>query len=692
MMFNKIAFILFLSLISASALVAQEVTLGTLLKEMVAREQLAMFPERDYTTEQFSSYDRRSVKPDEENWFANQDNTNFIRREVTENGDEWVMFDSQYPGAIVRWWMTFWGTGGEGIIRIYLDGAAKPVVEGTAFEVVSGGKIVGPPLSTSVSELTPYDKRGHNLYFPIPYGKSCKITYQNKDIITNEKGEIVDKSAAIYYIINYRKYNAETRIESFTRNSITSYARELSEAQLSLAMPFDKLLATPPTESMKMRKLASGATMKLALSGANYIKALSMQLEAEDLPQALRSTILSVSFDQRETLKIPVGDFFGTGYEINPYETYYTKVFNNGTLFSAWPMPFQTEASISITNLGEQEVKVQDLNVYLAPWQWDARSMYFGGSWKQWYDKATLSGPTKEDLTFTTLEGKGVYVGDLVTIYNNIAAWWGEGDEKIYVDGEDFPSHFGTGSEDYYGYAWSRPPVFSHPYIAQPDGSGNLDEGTAINIRFRGLDKIPFQESLKMTMELWHHTQTTVNYAPTTFFYLRPEGKTLTAFDEQEAKRTVTLKTEVSSAKTKPVMKAGKIQGENLEAIRIDAGTLGPQRWEEPMWEEDAHLWWRQLEVGDELHLQFISDQAYNQENIEFQLTKAKDYGIATITLNDRAEITFDAYAPEVSVEQVLMKNANIKKGVNTLMIRIKGKNDQALPGYYFGIDYLSVK
>ena len=35
--------------------------------------------------------------------------------------------------------------------------------------------------------------------------------------------------------------------------------------------------------------------------------------------------------------------------------------------------------------------------------------------------------------------------------------WWGEGDEKFFVDGEKFPSTFGTGSEDYFGYAWCHP-------------------------------------------------------------------------------------------------------------------------------------------------------------------------------------------------------------------------------------------
>ena len=47
--------------------------------------------------------------------------------------------------------------------------------------------------------------------------------------------------------------------------------------------------------------------------------------------------------------------------------------------------------------------------------------------------------------------------------------WATKGDEKVYVDGETFPSHFGTGTEDYYGYAWGRyEPWINHPFVAQP--------------------------------------------------------------------------------------------------------------------------------------------------------------------------------------------------------------------------------
>ena len=124
------------------------------------------------------------------------------------------------------------------------------------------------------------------------------------------------------------------------------------------------------------------------------------------------------------------------------------------------------------------------------------------------------------DFNYVTVDGKGVYVGDALTVYNRVDAWWGEGDEKVYVDGEEFPSHFGTGTEDYYGYAWCRPErISNHPYIAQPSGDGNFHPGYTLNIRYRGLDAIPFNTSLKFDMEVWHWVKSELDFAPVTFWY-----------------------------------------------------------------------------------------------------------------------------------------------------------------------------
>ncbi len=42
------------------------------------------------------------------------------------------------------------------------------------------------------------------------------------------------------------------------------------------------------------------------------------------------------------------------------------------------------------------------------------------------------------DVNYVTLEGKGLYAGDALTVFNTADAWWGEGDEKIFVDNDIF--------------------------------------------------------------------------------------------------------------------------------------------------------------------------------------------------------------------------------------------------------------
>ena len=101
--------------------------------------------------------------------------------------------------------------------------------------------------------------------------------------------------------------------------------------------------------------------------------------------------------------------------------------------------------------------------------------------------------------------------------------WWGEGDEKFFVDDEKMPSWFGTGSEDYFGYAWSDPRPFQHPYHNQTraDGPGNF--GHASVNRFHVLDNIPFTKAFTFDMEFWHWTPNTqVPYAATSYWYARP--------------------------------------------------------------------------------------------------------------------------------------------------------------------------
>ncbi|MHC4074630.1 MAG: hypothetical protein ACYTGS_21815 [Planctomycetota bacterium] len=207
------------------------VTFESLLREMVDRDRIARLPRPAYTCRQFSSYDRNSTEPGSPTWWANWDRSYFVRIENNNGRKEHVLMDADGPGAVVRFWATWHGPGGgefsNGTLRVYLDGKAEPVIEGPMADLISGGKLVGEPLSRGVSPETAYRHRGHNLYLPIPYAKHCKVTYETKAFID----EGARKGEALYYQINYRSYEPGAKVESFTKNSLEQARSTLDRVQ-----------------------------------------------------------------------------------------------------------------------------------------------------------------------------------------------------------------------------------------------------------------------------------------------------------------------------------------------------------------------------------------------------------------------------------------------------------------------------
>ena len=97
---------LLISLVFLPAAVPAEVTLDSLLTEMVDFSAVARWPQPSYTCRQFSSYDRATVAPDKPGWFANEDHTQYLRDDETDGRKEHVMMDTDGPGSLVRFWLT----------------------------------------------------------------------------------------------------------------------------------------------------------------------------------------------------------------------------------------------------------------------------------------------------------------------------------------------------------------------------------------------------------------------------------------------------------------------------------------------------------------------------------------------------------------------------------------------------------
>ena len=654
-----------LGAIGAIVAAAEPVTFDSLLDEMVDRTAVARFPSPAYTCAQASSYDRASKSPDE-GWFANNDRSMFVRKETNAGREEWVMMDVEGPGAIVRWWVT--APAYKGIIRVYVDGATEPVIEAKVDDLVGGTALVGPPLSSPRAN-------GRNLYLPIPYAKHCKVTFDRPNFQKTKKREDL-----LYYQINYRTYADGTKVASFAKDTLAKSKAKVAAIQKTLLDPASAQPANCEEQAGDDIMVFPGDEWSSEFYGPGAICAISGRIDADDLAQALRSTILIMEFDGEETVWCPLGDFFGSGVGVNAFKGWYRVVKEDGTITCYWVMPYKESCVMKIKNVGGAAVEIRDPSLSFIPWNWDDRSMHFHTDWRIEREIETADGGKKAlDWNYVKVHGEGVFVGDTLAVLNRVAAWWGEGDEKIYVDGETFPSHFGTGTEDYYGYAWCTPQFFESPFHAQPRAEGPGNFGNTTNTRVRLLDAIPFTKSFQLDMEVWHWRKTLIDYAATTYWYGRPGAKSNVESIVEDAMHPVKYNTPIELPGFDLVkLPKGRLQIQNLTHFKKDA------------WENDDHLWWTGAKPGDKLELK-LKTEAAGKVALAVTMTKAPDYAVIQYYLDGKKiGEPIDLYAPKVEpTGKVKLGDFDLSAGEHVLTVEIVGANPKAKKSYMFGLDQI---
>lgn len=506
---------------------AEPITTGSLIEEMIDFVRLGAFPDPGYKTVQFSSYDHRSVLPGGPDWFANSDGfgrepvPNFeavLEKPNAAGVGRYLICDVEGPGAIVRTWTAAI----QGTIRVFLDGGQEPVFDGPAREFLQEshqGFAEAAGLDPALFDGT-YRQRDA-CYFPIPFAKQCRIEWTG------------DVKKIHFYEVQVRRYEPTAKIVTFRPDDLKTYAPILERVAGVLADPQGKWKYRSRNEAVTIAAtIPPGQRVEVAnLTGPAALERLTVKLSAGNRDQALRQTVLHIVFDDHPwgQVQCPVGDFFGAAPGVNPFNSVPFTVQQNGEMTCRYVMPFARSCRILLQNHGAEPVKVTG-SVLPLDGQWDqSRSMYFRARWRIDHDLVADSGAGAQDLPFLIARGSGLYVGTAVMLLNpnpiptSYGNWWGEGDEKIFVDDDVRPSTFGTGSEDYFNYSWSSSDIFLFPFCGQPRNDGPANRGFVVNQRWHVLDALPFRHQLAFYMELYSHERTPgVSYARIAYHYGRP--------------------------------------------------------------------------------------------------------------------------------------------------------------------------
>lgn len=253
--------------------------------------------------------------------------------------------------------------------------------------------------------------------------------------------------------------------------------------------------------------LAPGSVTTLAnIEGSAQITHIWMTA----YPTTWRNYILRIYWDGEvePSVETPLGDFFCNGWCERSYVSSIPIAVNPAGGFNCyWSMPFREKALITLENRGkEEEILFYQIDYEITEVPEDA--VYFHAQFHR-----TNPLPYKTEYTIVDqIKGAGHYVGTYLAWGVNQNGWWGEGEVKMYLDGDkEYPTICSTGTEDYFGGAWNFEQnvgaysVFSNLYsgmhqVIRPDGLYRANTRFGL-YRFHLMDPVRFKENMKVTIQ-----------------------------------------------------------------------------------------------------------------------------------------------------------------------------------------------
>lgn len=219
-----------------------------------------------------------------------------------------------------------------------------------------------------------------------------------------------------------------------------------------------------------------------------------------------RSLVLRVRYDGADdpAIEVPLGDFFASGWgRFAQVSSAMVAVNPNGGFNSYWPMPFRSGAQLTLQNLSERVA-----TVYFQVTYETGGDVPGAGYLHAQYRRSNPLALGETHPILAGVQGRGHYVGSYLAWGVNSPGWWGEGEVKFFLDGDEHPTIAGTGTEDYFGGAWNfdvpgrgyleySTPFLGMPQVLRPDGLYESQQRFGL-YRWHVLDPIHFATDLRV--------------------------------------------------------------------------------------------------------------------------------------------------------------------------------------------------
>jgi hypothetical protein len=226
--------------------------------------------------------------------------------------------------------------------------------------------------------------------------------------------------------------------------------------------------------------------------------------------QAYRDSVLNFFWDGEETpsIQVPLGDFFCNGHGLRCNVNSLPVCVNFVGGFNCyWPMPFRQHARITIDNQTPKPLPLFFYQITYALTEVPENAAYLHAQWR----RSMTPRERPEHTLLDGVQGKGHYVGTYLAWTQLSNGWWGEGEVKFYIDGdEEYPTICGTGTEDYFGGAWcfgsepdpTQTQTYSTPFLGYPLYRGEPGEVPKHGLyRWHILDPVRFRQDLRVTIQ-----------------------------------------------------------------------------------------------------------------------------------------------------------------------------------------------